>query len=68
MSIVKGAYQSSTIWGLQPSEFWQMTIAEWWWAFDAHKQQQNAEGPDVDWDDLRAKHREKMRAKSGESS
>jgi hypothetical protein len=23
------------IWGIAPSEFWQMTLAEWWLVYDA---------------------------------
>lgn len=23
------------MWGIQPSEFWTMTKAEWWWVYDA---------------------------------
>lgn len=23
------------LWGIQPSEFWKMTMAEWWWVYDS---------------------------------
>lgn len=25
-------------WGIQPSEFWEMDVEEWWWLYDAKRE------------------------------
>ena len=61
-------------WEIQPSEFWRMTVQEWWWEYDMRvdeaKRLQDMmkdggkwSGPK--WDEARRKHREKMAKKNG---
>lgn len=35
----RGAYQAARSWGIQPSEFWKMPIADWWVELDAQLDQ-----------------------------
>lgn len=38
LEIVKTAYQLAVgSWGIQPSEFWQMDCAEWFWIYDTKR-------------------------------
>jgi len=32
---MREAFGVSLLWGIQPSEFWRMSIVEWWWAYGA---------------------------------
>ena len=62
--------------GIAPSEFWGMTVQEWFWVAKAKVDQMKAEKeameaagnprhmPESDWDDLRSKHKAKMEAKN----
>lgn len=43
------------VWSIQPSEFWRMTMREFWWMFDARKPRRTHVGgmTDEDMDDLK---------------
>lgn len=68
---VKTAYKTARDWGMQPSEFWNLSPQEWWWEADAKirlgKQLKIGRGgiSEADWEDARKRHQEKMRAKNG---
>lgn len=32
----RSAYQAARSWGMQPSEFWALPVADWWAELDAH--------------------------------
>lgn len=58
---------SDRTFGLQPSEFWGMSVSEWWWLFDATiehakslKDHGRASTSEFDWEDARRRHKEKM--------
>ena len=38
----RGAYQAARGWGIQPAEFWAMSLWEWWAEFDAKIEEQKA--------------------------
>lgn len=67
---VKAAYKSARDWGIQPSEFWAMSVAEWWWEADAKirlsKKMTKGTGgiSQADWEDARKRHKERMGAKA----
>jgi len=55
-------------WGIAPSEFWRMSIEEWWWLFDCKyvENQIAAKGFYINKEareDLRARHKAKMEAR-----
>ena len=59
------AYTLAIEWGIQPSEFWNMSIAEWWWVFDSKyvKVRRETEGNYTtrdEWDELHRRHKEKF--------
>jgi len=54
---------------MQPNEFWELSLTEFWWEFDAHVAQNNAmkpgpKGPGsfsrAEWQAARKRHKEKM--------
>ena len=53
------------MWGIQPNEFWDMTLQEYYWLAD-HHYVQNRSGvdkhymPAEDWEKLREMHRAKQ--------
>ena len=63
--------------GVQPSEFWKMTVAEWFWAIQYRLEKAEAEAemakaagdknhvPEEVWDELRAEHDAKKRLRNG---
>lgn len=65
-AFVKTAYKAARGWGVQPSEFWQMSPREWWWEFDsnlaAHKRMTPGRGgfSVAEWDDARRRHKERF--------
>lgn len=54
-------------WSISPTEFWRMSPQEWWWLFDhKHSQMKSTKKglggfSEAEWDDARARHREKMK-------
>lgn len=32
------------MWGIQPSEFWDMDIEQWWWLYDVKVPKENKHG------------------------
>lgn len=74
----RNAYQAARSWGIQPSEFWQLPVADWWVELDAKlvearqmeerldqaKTGKSARGAftNAEWDAARKKHAEKMKA------
>jgi hypothetical protein len=67
---VKAAYKAARDWGIQPSEFWAMSVQEWWWEADSKiaVSKRLKKGPsgfsEAEWEDARRRHREKMKAKA----
>lgn len=73
------AYQAARSWGMQPSEFWRLPIADWWAELDAHiaenrlvnERLEQAKGggkgksafSGAEWQAARRKHSERMKAK-----
>ncbi len=56
---------------MQPSEFWELSLTEFWWEFDSHvmkndkvKTESKGPGPGrfsrAEWQEARRLHREKM--------
>lgn len=39
-------------WGIAPSEFWQMTVTEWWWLYDVKQAQMSGGMTDSGWKEL----------------
>lgn len=39
-------------WGIQPSEFWDMSPQEWWWIFDARRTDKPVAGCNLTEDEL----------------
>lgn len=74
------AYQAARSWGMQPSEFWQLPVADWWAELDAHivesrmvkEQVERAKGggkgrsafTGAEWQEARRKRVERLKAKN----
>lgn len=67
----RSAYQAARSWGIQPSEFWNMAISDWWVELDAKiEESRRLEGltgnkkgggfSQAEWAKARAKHKAKM--------
>lgn len=70
-SFVKAAYKAARDWGMQPSEFWSLSIQEWWWELGSRHETAQRMTPGLggiskaEWAEGHRIHQDKMKARNG---